>query len=83
MPLKFWDETFLTVAYLINILPIKFLNQHSQQIFFKRNLPIRPFGFLGVHVGPVEFVIQILKKAAKLASLRFGSSPIRIVPYSH
>lgn len=29
MPLKFWDETFLTTTYLINLLPSKVIDNHT------------------------------------------------------
>jgi histone deacetylase 1/2 len=36
MPLKFWDEVFLTATYLINILPSKAISFHTPtELLFK------------------------------------------------
>jgi histone deacetylase 1/2 len=37
MPLKFWDEAFITATYLINILPSKVINNTSplERLFHK------------------------------------------------
>jgi histone deacetylase 1/2 len=48
MPLKFWDEAFLTATYLINILPSKAINFHTPTELIIKETPdytsLRIFG---------------------------------------
>jgi hypothetical protein len=53
MPLKFWDEAFLTATYLINMLPSKVINmKHPLNVFFIKLLIMYLFVLLVVPVGP-------------------------------
>ena len=54
MPLKFWDEAFLTATYLINIRPskvIKFENPITRLLVLLQTTHL--FVFLAVHVGQI------------------------------
>ena len=39
MPLKFWDEAFLTATYLINILPTKVINNETPMERLLKKVP--------------------------------------------
>jgi hypothetical protein len=52
MPLKFWDEAFLTATHLINMLPSKTIdNDTPMERLLKKNQIMHPFVCLVVPVG--------------------------------
>lgn len=52
MPLKFWDEAFITTTYLINLLPSKILEFHTPiERLLRKNQTTNLFVFLAAHVG--------------------------------
>jgi hypothetical protein len=54
MPLKFWDEAFLTATYLINMLPSKTIdNDTPMEHLLKKHLTMHLFMFLGAPAGPI------------------------------
>jgi hypothetical protein len=55
MPLKFWDDAFITATFLINLLPTKVLNfPLPPKSFFKLNPTMSLYVFLVVRVGPIS-----------------------------
>lgn len=54
MPLKFWDEAFLTAVFLINRLPSKVINHETPLVAYTvRNRTTPSYGHLGVRCGPI------------------------------
>jgi hypothetical protein len=52
MPLKFWDEAFVTATYLINRLPSKVTNNVTPlELLLNKNLITSPYAPLVVPVG--------------------------------
>ena len=55
MPLKFWDEAFLTATFLINMLPTKFLNLATPtEKLLILHLIMTHFAFLVVLAGRIS-----------------------------
>jgi hypothetical protein len=55
MPLKFWDEAFLTATFLINLLPTKVLNLASPaKTLLHALLIMSPYTLLVVQVGLIS-----------------------------